>query len=314
MQKLKLLSLAIGIGLFIGCNTSAEQSSSETTEIPEAKYSLAQWSFNRDLFAGDMSTIDFVYAAGEMGFDGVEYVNQFFIDKAEDFEFLDSLNAAAEEAGVKNLMIQLDRTGNLCASDETERNKAVETAMKWIDAAKYINAPAVRVNAHGDGSAEEMKTQCMDGIGKLAEYANTQGVQVLIENHGGVSSRGDWLADLVGSLSDKEVGSLADFHNWCYETVDGGLWGECLNEYDYYKGFAELIPSAKGVSVKAMHFDSTGNEPNLNFPKFFTIMKEGGYDGFLGVEYEGNDLPSREGILKTKELAAKTWEAVYSAK
>lgn len=312
MKKIILLAFTIVFGLFLSCNSSAEQTEKDTTETPKPKYSLAQWSINRDLFSGEMSTIDFVYAAGEMGFEGVEYVNQFFIDKAEDFEFLDSLNAAAEEAGVKNLMIQLDHTGNLCASDETERNKAVETAKKWVDAAKYLNAPAVRVNAHGDGSADEMKTQCMDGIGRLAEYANTQGIQVLIENHGGVSSRGDWLADLVSSLSDKEVGSLADFHNWCYETVDGGLWGECRNEYDYYKGFAELIGSAKGVSVKAMHFDSTGNEPNLNFHKFFKIMKEGGYDGYLGVEYEGNDLPSREGILKTKALAAKTWEKVWS--
>ena len=300
------------VALLLGTNACIESSDgNETTETeaPAPKYSLAQWSFHRDLFDGSMTTFDFIKAAGEMGFDGVEYVNQFFLDKAEDKAFLDSLNATAEAAGVKNLMIQLDAIGNLCASNETERTKAIETGKKWVDAAKYLNCTAVRVNAHGDGNADAIKTQCLDGIGKLADYANTQGIQVIVENHGGVSSRGEWLADLVANLKDKNVGSLADFHNWCYETVDGGLWGECVKEYDYYKGFAELIPTAEGVSVKAINFDSTGNEPNLDFSKFFKIMKDGGYDGYLGVEYEGDDLPSREGIMKTKELAGKSWEA-----
>ncbi len=283
-------------------------------KIPKPKYSLAQWSFNRELFGKKMTTIDFINAAGEMGFDGVEYVNQFFINKADDFAFLDSLNAAAKKAGVKNLMIQLDLTGNLCASDETKRNKAIETSKKWVDAAKYLNAPAVRVNAHGDGSPDEMKTQCMDGIGRLADYANSKGVQVIIENHGGVSSCGDWLADLVVSLKHKKVGALADFHNWCYQTKNGGLWGECVKEYDYYQGFAELIPYAEGVSVKAMRFDAEGNEPDLDFNKFFRIMKDGKYDGYLGVEYEGRELSSREGILKTKALADKTWNTVWASK
>ncbi|MGR3809678.1 sugar phosphate isomerase/epimerase family protein [Jiulongibacter sp. NS-SX5] len=304
------LFTALSFLFIIACTSSTEETSE--TKVVEPKYSLAQWSFNRDLFAGDMTTIDFIKAAGEMGFDGVEYVNQFFIDKAEDYAFLDSLNVAAQEAGVANVMIQLDHTGNLCASDEAERNKAVETAKKWVNAAKYLNCPVVRVNAHGDGQPDAMKTQCMDGIGKLAEYANSPGIQVIIENHGGISSDGAWLADLVSSLKDKKVGSLADFHNWCYKTVDGGLWGECLEEYDYYKGFEELVPTAVGVSVKAFEFDSLGNEPHLNYPKFFQLMKDANYTGYLGVEYEGNALPSREGILKNKALAEKTWAAVYN--
>jgi len=303
----------IAAPLLFSCQENASGNKSERmTKIPEPKYSLAQWSFNRDLFAGEMSTQDFVMAAGEMGFDGVEYVSQFFQDKVDNFQYLDSLNAAAKAAGVKNLMIQVDNIGNLCASDEKERNAAVALGKKWIDASKYLGCTSMRVNAHGDGTPEEMKVQAIYGIGRLADYANQVGVKLIIENHGGVSSKGDWLADLVVSLAEKKVGSLADFHNWCYETKSGALWGECAKEYDYYKGFQELIGSAEGVSVKAFEFDSLGNEADLNFPKFFKIMQDAGYDGYLGVEYEGKNLSSKEGILKTKALAEKTWSTVYA--
>jgi sugar phosphate isomerase/epimerase len=312
MKTLRTLFISLlATPLLFSCQESSESEKETIQEIPVPKYSLAQWSFNRDLFAQEMSTQDFVKAAGEMGFEGVEYVSQFFQNKVEDFVYLDSLNAAAEAAGVKNLMIQVDNIGNLCASNNDERNAAVELGKKWVDASKYLGCISMRVNAHGDGTPEEMKAQAIDGIGRLADYANLQGVKIVIENHGGVSSRGDWLADLVAALSEKNVGSLNDFHNWCYETESGALWGKCAKEYDYYKGFQELIGSSEGVSVKAFKFDSLGNEPDLNFPKFFKIMKDAGYDGYLGIEYEGKDLPSKDGILKTKELAERTWAALY---
>ncbi|MDW7691853.1 sugar phosphate isomerase/epimerase family protein [Flammeovirgaceae bacterium SG7u.111] len=319
MKMLRTLSFALVIfPLLFSCQKTTE-SSEETVEqeakvvIPKAKYSLAQWSFNRDLLGGEMNTVDFVKAAGEMGFEGVEYVNQFFLDKVDNFEYLDSLNEAASAAGIKNLMIQVDNIGNLSASDTEEREKAIEEGKKWVDAAKYLGCPAMRINAHGDGTPEEMKENSIAGIGALADYANEKGVQIIIENHGGVSNDGAWLADLVASLSDKNVGSLADFHNWCIEREGGALWGApCIKEYDYYKGFAELIPTAKGISVKAFEFDAEGNETTMDFGKFFQIMKDAEYDGYLGIEYEGKSLPSKDGILKTKALAAKSWAAVYS--
>lgn len=299
--KKTLLSLTASF-LLLSCS-QVEETSKETVK---PKYSLAQWSFNRELKAGEMTTIDFINAAGEMDFEGVEYVSQFFQDKVTDFTYLDSLKNAAEKADVLSLMIQVDEIGHLCASNLEERNAAVELGKKWVDASKYLGCTSMRVNAHGDGTPEEMKTQAIDGIGRLADYANEKGIKLIIENHGSMSSHGAWLADLIAQLSDKNVGTLDDFHNWCYETISGSIWGPCAKEYDYYKGFEELIGTAEGVSVKAFRFDSLGNEPDLNFPKFFQIMKDAGYDGYLGIEYEGNELPSKEGILKTKALAQKT--------
>lgn len=314
MKTWNYLSLTLAaLSLFFACQPANESAGETPAEIPVAKYSLAQWSYNRDLFAGEMNTVDFIRAAGDMGFDGVEYVSQFFQDKVENFAYLDSLRTAAESAGIKSLMIQVDNIGNLAASDPAEREQAVALGKKWVDAAAYLGCPTMRVNAHGDGSPDEMKAQSIAGIGALADYANEKGVQILIENHGGISNDGAWLADLVASLSDKKVRSLADFHNWCVERENGALWGApCINTYDYYQGFSELIPTARGVSVKAFEFDSLGNETEMDFAKFFAIMKAANYTGYLGIEYEGKSLPSKEGILKTKALAAKTWAAVYA--
>lgn len=316
MKILRLLALtALTFSLLVSCSKANDSAQTGTIiSRPEAKYTLAQWSFNRDLFAGEMDTVDFIYAAGEMGFFGVEYVSQFFQDKVDNFAYLDRLNAAAKDAGIKNIMIQVDNIGNLGASDPELRAKAIADGKKWVDAASYLGCDMIRVNAHGDGSPEQIKAHSIEAIGLLADYARQKGITIIIENHGGISNNGAWLADLVASLADKNVASLADFHNWCTERENGQLWGApCIKEYASYQGFAELIGTAKSVSVKGLEFDAAGNETSMDFARFFKIMHAASYEGYLGIEYEGSNLPSREGILKTKILAEKSWQAAHGA-
>lgn len=291
-------------------NSTDQQETTTAESMQKApKYSLAQWSFNRDLFAGDMTTVDFIQAAGEMNFEGVEYVSQFFQDKVEDMAFLDSLNAAAAAAGVRNLMIMVDNAGQLGSSDSSKQEAAILEHQKWVRAAKHLGCPAMRVNAHGDGTDSEILEQCVAGIGRLADYANEQGVTILVENHGGISNNGAWLVELLEKLSDRQVKALADFDNWCTARANGQIWGaECTERYDRYQGMTEIMPYAHSLSVKTFEFDEEGNETVMDYPRLFEIIQASGYEGYLGVEYEGHDLPSREGIAKTKALAEKVWK------
>ncbi len=305
--------------LFLFTTVACQQKTTEpTTQNPVAsgaqpmppapKYSLAQWSFNRELFAGKMTTIDYINAAGEMGFSGVEYVSQFFQEKVENFAFLDSLNAATKAAGLRSLLIMVDGAGDLGASDAKEREEAIEAHKKWVKAAQYLGCTAIRVNAHGDGTPEEIKANCIDGIGKLAAWAQQENMAIIIENHGGISNNGAWLADLVASLQEYKVGTLPDFDNWCTQRENGKLWGApCIERYDRYKGLAELMPYAKALSVKSFAFDEQGNETTMDYAKIFEIVQNSGYMGYLGIEYEGHDLPSRQGIEKTRDLVEKVW-------
>ena len=306
MRKIIYFISALFILSSCGQQMKSDKLSNNDKMIMTPKYSLAQWSFNRELFSGEMTTFDFIRIAGELEFDGVEYVSTFFLDKVENFEFLDSLKVAARTADVKNLLIMVDGAGDLGARDSQERENSIESHKKWVKAAKYIGCSSIRVNAHGEGTPSEIREACIDGVGRLAKWAKTQGIDIIIENHGGVSNDGAWLASLVKELQQFGVGTLPDFDNWCIERENGELWGApCIKEYDRYTGLADLMPYAKSLSVKSFDFDENGNETSMDYKRLFEIVQKANYQGYLGLEFEGDKLQSIEGIKKTRALVER---------
>ncbi len=293
-------------------NTEVNQ---EITKIDESEFKsesnpklvLAQWTFNKDLFAGKMTTIDFINKASDLGFEGVEYVSQFFQDKVEDDIYLAGLKSAAEKAGITSTMILVDvLDAKLGSSDSAERQRAISEHKKWIIAASKLGCPTIRVNAHGDGTADEMMSAIFESVKVLSNFGKTYDVKITIENHGQYSSDGKWLSELVGKLVPYGVGSVADFDNWCIEREDGKLWGSpCVKQYDRYLGIKELLPTAKSVSLKAFDFDSNGNAIKTDFKRMFQLIKEAQYDEYLSVEFEGHDMDPIEGIRKTLELVKR---------
>ncbi|MCP9235704.1 serine hydrolase [Lewinella sp. JB7] len=303
-----MLRLLVFLLLCTGCAATEPSGAPSATEAGGPRYALGQWSFHEALFGGEMDNSDFIRTAGEMGFAGVELVNQFFADRAEDEAFLDSLSATADAAGVKLTMLLVDGAGNLGASDPAERDAALEQHLRWVKAADRLDIPAVRINAHGDGSPEEIMAASADGIGRLAAAARDYGIRILIENHGGISNDGEWLAALLRRLKSQNVGAVADFDNWCVERDNGQLWGgECTRRYDRYQGMSDLMPFAGGISVKAFDFNENGEEAGMNYAALFDIIRAWDYDGYLGIEYEGSSLPPREGIERTRALAERSW-------
>jgi sugar phosphate isomerase/epimerase len=272
------------------------------------KISLAQWSLHKSLFSKKISTLDFPgLARNTYGIDTVEYVNQFFQDKANDQHFLSQLLARSKDSGVKNNMIMIDQEGELCTPDQKKRLQAVENHYKWIDAAKYLGCSTVRVNAFGTGTRKEVAQAAVDGLGRLAEYAEKAGITVLAENHGGYSSDAAWLAGVIKEVNTKNTGTLADFTNWCIKREGTDFWsGKCIEAYDPYKGVAELMPYAGGVSAKTFAFDAKGNCVETDYYKMMKIVKDAGFTGYVGIEYEGDSLSEEEGIKKTKALLEKT--------
>ncbi|GAA4517381.1 TIM barrel protein [Sphingobacterium thermophilum] len=251
--------------------------------------SLAEWSLHKTLFKGDLKNIDFPqFAAEKCGIYGVEYVNTFFKDKANDMTYLKDLNNRAKSSGVTNVLIMVDGEGNLGDEDAKKRAKAVENHYKWIDAAHFLGCKTIRVNAAGKGSPEEVKNRVVESLSTLADYGKKANINVVVENHGGISSHGDWLSSVLKSVGKKNCGSLPDFGNFY--------------EYDRYKGVEELMPFAKGVSAKANVFDANGNERNIDYVRMMDIVKKAKYKGYIGIEYEGTELSELDGILATKKL------------
>ena len=270
-------------------------------EEPPFKISLAQWSLNRELKSGKMDNLEFAKAAKDLGMDAVEYVNQFFKDKAEDTDYLDQMKKRCDDNGVKSLLIMVDGEGQLGNPDEAARKKAVENHHQWVTAAKYLGCHSIRVNAASGGSYQEQVERAADGLRQLSEFAAGHDINVIVENHGGLSSNGQWLAQVIRKVDLDNCGTLPDFGNFWIERPGNGKEGLY---YDRYLGMAALMPFAKAVSAKSMEFDADGNETSMDYSKIMKIVHDSGYRGYVGIEFEGKG-EAKQGIVATRKLLEK---------
>ena len=197
----------------------------------------------------------------------------------------------------------VDGEGDLAVNDSEERNKAVENHKKWVDAANYLGCHSIRVNLFGSNDPEEWKANSADALSKLAEYASTKNVNILVENHGYLSSNADLLIEVMKQVNMENCGTLPDFGNFCLRRKDGERWdAACVEEYPRYEGVEKMMPYAKAVSAKSYSFNENGREETIDYKNMLEIIKAEGYNGFIGVEFEGTEIPPREGIMKTKNL------------
>ncbi len=266
------------------------------------KISLAEWSLHKTLRdeSKNLTNLDFPRVSKEeFGIDAIEYVNQFFKDKAKDEKYLAELKTRCNDLGVKSLLIMCDGEGQLGDPNDKKRTEAVENHYKWVDAAKYLGCHSIRVNAGSSGSYEEQMKLASDGLHRLSEYAAKQGLNVLVENHGGLSSNGAWLAATIAKAEMDNCGTLPDFGNF---NITRGKNPEI---YDRYRGVNELMPYAKAVSAKSHDFDDQGNETSTDYEKMMKIVLSHGYHGYVGIEYEGSKFSEYEGIKLTKALLEK---------
>ena len=298
--------------------------------------SLAQWSNHVALKAGEMDPLDWPQHTRE-NFDigGLEYVNQFYYEQHDRLGFqpksedhFNELNKRAADNGMTNLLIMCDRVGNLGNPDEQKRADAIEGHYAWCDRAKQLGCHSIRVNAASDGSLpkEEQAKHCADGLFRLADHARFMDLNVIVENHGGYSSDGAWLAGVMKEVGLESCGTLPDFGNFYlaknrgkaeqYEKAkapyaDGDyVEDETGLQYDRYQGIKDLMPFAKGVSAKSHDFDEAGNEIHTDFAKAMQIVADSGYSGYVGIEYEGKELSEIDGIKATKALLERVFEQI----
>jgi sugar phosphate isomerase/epimerase len=279
----------------------------------DIKISLAEWSFNRALYNGEMDHLDFPsIAKNEFGISAVEYVNGFFGGKKMDFKeaaknnsYLNELLKRSRDAGVFNHLIMCDDEGPLSSAEQKERLISVDNHKKWIEAAKILGCVTVRVNLHGEGSPDDRKKASVDSLGRLGEFAKPMQINVVVENHGSVTSNAEWLAEVMNQVNMANIGTLPDFGNWCISHPWGTIQEGCEEMYDIYEGVRLLLPFAKGVSAKTYDFDAKGEQPLLDYKRLISIVKDSGYKGYIGIEYEGLNQPEFEGVRKTQDLLRK---------
>jgi len=282
-----------GLAALPGCATVRRE------PAPLFDISLAEWSLHRALRnRGTMNNLDFPAVTRQAYHIGaVEFVNQFFKDKADDTAYLTDLKGRCNGEGVRCLLIMCDGEGRLGDPDEALRNKAVENHHQWVRAAKFLGCHSIRVNADSanQGTFEEQQKRAADGLASLSEFAATMRINVIVENHGGLSSHGAWLAGVMKMVNLPNFGTLPDFGNFPPE----------INRYDAVE---KMMPFAKAVSAKSHEFDAEGNEVHTDYTKMMRIVLSAGYRGFVGIEYEGGTLSEPDGIRATKALLERVRE------
>jgi len=300
----------------------------ETEKKMFFKLAISQFSLASDFWAKKLDPLDFPSKVKkEFDIEGLDYCSMFFADKAKDSTFLNELKKRSADAGTYNLRIMIDGEGVLGDLTEATRLKAVENHYKWIDAAATLGCPMIRVNVEGDGNPDDVAKAAVDSLGRLIEYGKKGNIDVIVENHVGISCNAAWLAGVMKQVNSKHCGTLADFGNFCINrtkpetaTIDAYMKTKCLEEYDRYKGIAELMPFAKGIHAKTHLFDDAGNDKETDFTKMFKIIKDSGFKGWASIEYEGGLLKmykptdgylgNDDGVKATKALVLKAAAAV----
>lgn len=280
-------------------HAKASEGSGGAAEPPFA-ISLAEWSLHRELGAGKLDHLEFPRVAShDFGITAVEYVNTFFEAGAKDQAYLMTLNDRCQSEGVRSLLIMCDGLGRIGDPDEAARVTAVENHFPWVEAARLLGCHSIRVNAASEGSWEEQRALAADGLHRLADFADGYGINVIVENHGGLSSNGRWLSSVIEAGDHPRLGTLPDFGNFRISESE---------RYDNYRGVEQLMPYARAVSAKTHDFDATGEESTLDYETLLRIVLDSGYRGWVGIEYEGNRLPESEGIRLTRDLLVRVRE------
>jgi sugar phosphate isomerase/epimerase len=259
---------------------------------PLYKISVTEYSLHRMIEKKELDNLDYAKFIKDMfDVDAVEYWNRPFFTKATDAEYIKQMKKNADDAGVGATAILIDGEGNLGDPDEKLRQSSVDRHKKWVEAAKALGCHSIRVNAASKGSYEEQLKLAADGLRRLSEFAKPLNMNVIVENHGGLSSNGKWLSSVMKEVDMENCGTLPDFGNF--------------HEYDRYLGTQELMPWAKLVSAKSHEFDEQGNETKTDYRKMMKIVIDAGYHDYVGIEFEGGKIPEVEGVRKTKALLEK---------
>jgi L-ribulose-5-phosphate 3-epimerase len=290
-------SVACGALIGLGARSSvaaADSGKPAAGKIGDFKISLAEWSLHKALFSKKIDNLDFPRIAREdYGIEAVEFVNQFFKDKAHDSAYLKDLKKRANDVGVTCVLIMIDGEGDMSAPDEKERMKAVESHSKWVDAAAALGCHAIRINTGGHYGPTNVAA-IAESCGLLTDYGVKNGISIICENHGGPSSNPDALIAVMKAVGKPAFGTLPDFGNFPMK--------EGAYTIDVYDAIARMMPYAKGVSAKSHDFDESGKETMLDYARIMKIVTDAGYKGYVGVEYEGSRLGEPEGIRATKKL------------
>jgi len=232
--------------------------------------SLAEWALVHEVRAGQWNNLDFPRIAHEdFGINGIEFVNTLFESPTE--SYLKTLKQNAASYGVTMVLIMVDEEGDGCSDTKEGRKQFEINHRKWVDIAHYLGCHAIRTNCRGPENADKQQALewAAESYHMLLEYAMPAGINIVIENHGGVSNDPEWMIALMKKVNNPKFGTYPD-------------WREPSADFDNYTYLQKTLPYAKGMSYR--------NQPTEELTaKMIKLSQDGGYRGWYGIESKGRE-------------------------
>ena len=275
-------SAAAGFGVALPARLSAA-SPIKRTGKPRLNLSLAAYSF-RDYFntathaqnrAADAKVIDmhgFIDYCADHKLEGAELTSYYLDQNIEQAELI----ALKRHAFLRGIAISGTAVGNEFTLPKGEKRDAqVAHVKKWISNAAIMGAPHVRVFAGGtnDQSLKQAQALCIEALEEVGEYAGKHGIFLGIENHGGIVAEAGSLLEIVKASRSDWVGINLDTGNFHTDDVYGDI--------------ARCVPYTVNVQLK-VEIKPLGakQKSRANVDRLARILRAGGYQGFVALEYE----------------------------
>ena len=260
-------------------------------ETRKIRISLGQWSLHKAMGRRLISNLDFPRVAREQfGIEGLEFVN--YLWEVPTSDYVQRVKRAMSSTATKAVLIMCDGEGLMAHPVKEKRLQAAANHFKWVDIAAELGAHAIRANLNPEkepktpAELDAVVNYASESFRKLAEYGASRKINVVVENHGGVSSDPVAMARVMKAVKLPNFGTLPDFGNFAKEA-------------DRYDAVSKLMPWAKAVTFKCFDFKD-GKEITMDMDRLMKSVLDSGYHNWVGIEFDGDRLTEYEGILSAK--------------
>jgi sugar phosphate isomerase/epimerase len=276
-------------------------SSSIHAANPEANFAVSSWSFHnyfphtrygKPEFKVEDWTIEKVVdtiKAG-LGITNIEMSSAHFASL--DPKYLVDLAAFMKDRGCKFIHLSDNMRGvNLAKSDAGQRAADLKRFEELIEIARRFNIPTMRVNTGTPETKDWDLAVTISQYQHLAKFAAERGVEIIIENHFGISADPKQVAKIIEAVG-KNISSCPDF----------GLF---KSEAERAEGLPLMFKHAKKICSAKFHgILDDGKTKDFDLKQCYQTMKDSQYPGWVSFEYEGPLDPLVQ-LQRMKKLATE---------
>lgn len=273
---------------------------------PDGKKAVFNWDQPQS-----MTLLEFPAQVREhLGIDSVE-ICQFHLPERTP-AYLDQLRAALGDAGVQLVNMPID-VGNISDANAAYREEDLAEIEEWMQAAAQLGAKMVRVNASAPMSGAEHAALdvTIESYRRLARTAQSLGLQLLIENHGGITADPQVIVSIVEGVGGG-LKTLVDIGNFeplmsMQMAIMQGQEPPVVDAEPVYSSIAKIAPYAGLVHAKTHEFDADGRPLRLDVVRALRVVRDTGYTGPISLEYEGNNGDPWENTRRTLGLVEEAF-------